>query len=224
MNGGYDVDNDEAISTDGSRPLGSVGLDKGEFDEDEDDDEEDDDEGMEIDEDEFLDGPAEHRARVFDGSGLVRGQNISAEGMDVDTRSNASDVECLGDDKLDAKNVSGSSDDVQAVDQSAEIIDSSLDTDVKLCEENGSVGSPDIEEITDGGKSNGHNSSGDSSKDTPKKKNKKPDLGSVTPRRSSRNVNRKSYMERELGNSLDISLLHVIPLTLHGSVSSIIVW
>ncbi|KAJ8668008.1 hypothetical protein QAD02_009671 [Eretmocerus hayati] len=106
--------------------------------------------------------------------------------MDVDAQSDDEDAEEDGNAEAD-------------LDESAEIISSSP---VKACEENGSVGgSSDIEEIVDA-KSNGHNSSNESSptkdQQTPKKKKKQSvvDL-SITPRRSSRNVNRKSYTERE---------------------------
>ncbi|XP_011501373.1 PREDICTED: LOW QUALITY PROTEIN: uncharacterized protein LOC105365017 [Ceratosolen solmsi marchali] len=268
MNGGYDVGNDDGISSSG-RHLDKVEhLDKCDssgnvLDEEEDDDEDEEDEeeeDMEIDSKDVesneansksltdlansysaLAGiPTDHTSVNKDVNSAVSDKNEKLcdkdsslyESMDVDARSNASDIECLGDDsgtvaandydsendeeddedemlsdsKLagssqgHVKNPSASSDDVQHLDQSAEIIDSSLDTsDVKICEENGSLGSPDIEEITDGGKSNGHNSSSDSFKETPKKKNKKAvDLSNITPRRSSRNINRKSYMEREL--------------------------
>ncbi|XP_043465125.1 MOG interacting and ectopic P-granules protein 1 [Leptopilina heterotoma] len=140
------------------------------------------------------------------------------EAMDVDAQSNNSDVECLDEsitqidsdnddvftiekpETTNKKRTSGSSD-IQQIDESGEIIDSSLDTsDVKICEENGSVGSPDIEEITDSSKSNGHNSEQDgSTKGSPKQKKprKQVDLSNITPRRSSRNIKRTSYIEKE---------------------------
>lgn len=140
------------------------------------------------------------------------------EAMDVDAQSNNSDVECLDEsitqidsdnddvftiekpEATNKKRTSGSSD-IQQIDESGEIIDSSLDTsDVKICEENGSIGSPDIEEITDSSKSNGHNSEQDGSlKGSPKQKKprKQVDLSNITPRRSSRNIKRTSYIEKE---------------------------
>ena len=177
------------------------------------------------------------------GGGEVSSRNEKeCESMDVDAHSNASDIECLGDENEDEeedeedeellndepKPTGSSADKGQAkasgdsigsggsggANRSIELIDSSLDTsDAKMCEENGSVGS-DIEEITEGGKSNGHNSSSDSLKDTPKKKNKKAvDLSNITPRRSSRNVNRKSYMERELGTKvISVCILNALTL------------
>ena len=132
------------------------------------------------------------------------------ETMEIDERSeNNSDVECLDthaseiieDDKIDLededeKNMStGSS--VQQINESIETVDCTIDTpDLKICEENGSCGSsPDIEEIIDSGKSNGHNSSQERS---PKKKPRKQiDLSNITPRRSSRNIKRTSYIEKE---------------------------
>ncbi|XP_051163220.1 MOG interacting and ectopic P-granules protein 1 isoform X2 [Leptopilina boulardi] len=154
---------------------------------------------------------------------IVKESNVDSkcdEAMDVDAQSNNSDVECLdesitqidsdnddvftidkpGTTTTNKKRTSGSSD-IQQIDESGEIIDSSLDTsDVKICEENGSIGSPDIEEITDPSKSNGHNSEQDgSTKGSPKQKKprKQLDLSNITPRRSSRNIKRTSYIEKE---------------------------
>lgn len=101
------------------------------------------------------------------------------------------------DDDIDNKNLSGSSD-VQALNDSV-ISVSSVDTsDVKICDENGSLGSPDIEEITET-KSNGHNTSEERSPSQPKQKKprKQIDLSNITPRRSSRNIKRTSYIEKE---------------------------
>ncbi|XP_017764916.1 PREDICTED: MOG interacting and ectopic P-granules protein 1 isoform X1 [Eufriesea mexicana] len=143
-------------------------------------------------------------------------KNTSCEAMEVDEQSNNSDVECLdesiteihsdNDDVFtmknsalkDNKNLSGSSD-IQLND-SSEIADSSMDTsDVKICEENGSCDSPDIEEITDSAK-NGHNTSPERANKDPKqrKSRKQVDLSSITPRRSSRNIKRTSYIEKEI--------------------------
>ncbi|XP_050497050.1 zinc finger protein MEP-1 isoform X2 [Bombus vancouverensis nearcticus] len=142
-------------------------------------------------------------------------RNTSCEAMEVDEQSNNSDVECLdeniteihsdNDDVFTTKasalkdnNLSGSSD-IQLND-SSEIADSSMDTsDVKICEENGSCDSPDIEEITDSAK-NGHNTSPERINKDPKqrKQRKQVDLSSITPRRSSRNIKRTSYIEKEI--------------------------
>ncbi|XP_023246371.1 uncharacterized protein LOC106640879 isoform X2 [Copidosoma floridanum] len=157
----------------------------------------------------------------------ARGKNSSvSESMDVDVRSSTSDVECLGDEDAedevhdvdeedvvnDEENDDDDDDDDDVVedekDRAIELVDSSLEnSDLKICEENGSLGSPDIEEITDGGKSNGHDDEHASNETTPKKTAKKPvDLSNVTPRRSSRNANRKTYLERDLedDNSMTI--------------------
>ncbi|KOC67049.1 MOG interacting and ectopic P-granules protein 1 [Habropoda laboriosa] len=143
-------------------------------------------------------------------------KNTSCEAMEVDEQSNNSDVECLdenvteihsdNDDVFTMKssaledniNLSGSSD-IQLND-SSEIADSSMDiSDVKICEENGSCDSPDIEEITDSAK-NGHNTSPERANKDPKqrKSRKQVDLSSITPRRSSRNIKRTSYIEKEI--------------------------
>ena len=139
------------------------------------------------------------------------------EAMEVDAQSNNSDIECLDENvtQIDSDNddvftidkpnsgekcPSGGSD-IQQIDDAGEIIDSSMDTsDVKICEENGSCGSPDIEEITDASRSNGHNSEHEgSTKGSPKQKKvrKQVDLSNITPRRSSRNIKRTSYIEKE---------------------------
>ncbi|XP_033223606.1 uncharacterized protein LOC117177187 isoform X2 [Belonocnema kinseyi] len=146
------------------------------------------------------------------------GKDSECEAMEVDAESNNSDIECLDEsvtqidsdndddvftiEKPDSGNKSASrSSDIQQIDEAGEIIDSSMDTsDVKICEENGSCGSPDIEEITDTSRSNGHNSEQEgSTKGTPSKKKirKQVDLSNITPRRSSRNIKRTSYIEKE---------------------------
>ncbi|XP_043248526.1 uncharacterized protein LOC122395194 isoform X2 [Colletes gigas] len=147
----------------------------------------------------------------------------SCEAMDVDEQSNNSDVECLdesiteiqfdNDDVFtlknstlkDDQNLSGSSD-IQKINDSSEITDSTSDpSDVKICEENGSCDSPDIEEITDSAK-NGHNSSSERvNKDPtkPRKQRKQVDLSSITPRRSSRNIKRTSYIEKEIEEEVE---------------------
>ncbi|XP_012285171.1 uncharacterized protein LOC105702281 isoform X2 [Orussus abietinus] len=146
-------------------------------------------------------------------------QDVRSEPMDVDAQSNNSDVECLDESVTE---VHSDTDDVFAIEKSTDEVDrdksgssdvqfndsstiaeSTLDTsDVKICEENGSCGSPDIEEITDTAKSNGRAaSSQDQSpvKDPPKKKARKQiDLSTITPRRSSRNIKRTSYIEKEI--------------------------
>lgn len=255
MNGGYDVDNDDAIfSSDNGE---SKNLDKCE-----DSDNLNKDSDMEVDSEEVDSGHGANNlaAPVTDGtsvdndvgSGEVSDNNKECkndsvmESMDVDAQSNASDdVECIGDDKEDEEEEDGghggdASNDLEGDendsvsesnvlasstqklaeedegdrsaeqnDRSIEILSQGDSNAKKNCEENGSVGSPEVEEITDGeGKSNGHNTSTDSLKETPKKKNKKAiDLTNVTPRRSSRNVNRKSYTERDLGNLSSFRLL-----------------
>ena len=144
-------------------------------------------------------------------------KNTSCEAMEVDEQSNNSDVECLDEsiteihsDQDDVftmktsadKNLSGSSD---ILNESNEIADSSMDTsDVKICEENGSCDSPDIEEITDSAK-NSHNISPERANKDPKqrKSRKQVDLSSITPRRSSRNIKRTSYIEKEIEEEVD---------------------
>lgn len=136
--------------------------------------------------------------------------------MEIDIQSNASDVECLdesvtevcsdGEDlprhrKIDnGKELSGSQ---RIEDGSNDRLEGSLDTSHgKICEENGSCGSPDIEEITET-RSNGRNSpqSDRQSKDGSskgKKVRKSLDLSNITPRRSTRNIKRTSYIEKEV--------------------------
>ncbi|XP_031828095.1 zinc finger protein MEP-1 isoform X2 [Nomia melanderi] len=145
-------------------------------------------------------------------------KNTSCEAMEIDEQSNNSDVECLdesiteiqfdNDDVFtmknsahkDNQNLSGSSD-LDQLNNSSEITDSTMDTsDVKICEENGSCESPDIEEITDSAK-NGHNASPERANKDPtkqRKPRKQVDLSSITPRRSSRNIKRTSYIEKEI--------------------------
>ncbi|CAL7935546.1 unnamed protein product [Xylocopa violacea] len=148
-------------------------------------------------------------------------KNTSLDAMEIDEQSNNSDVECLdesvteihfdNDDVFtmknstlnDNKNLSGSSD--MQLNDSSEIADSSFDTsDVKICEENGSCDSPDIEEITDSAK-NGHNTSPERANKDPKqrKSRKQVDLSSITPRRSSRNIKRTSYIEKEVEEEVE---------------------
>ncbi|XP_043523599.1 uncharacterized protein LOC122535828 isoform X1 [Frieseomelitta varia] len=145
-------------------------------------------------------------------------KNTSCEAMEVDEQSNNSDVECLDESITEIhsdhddvftmktsvdKNLSGSSD-IQ-LNESNEIADSSMDTsDVKICEENGSCDSPDIEEITDSAK-NSHNTSPERANKDPKqrKSRKQVDLSSITPRRSSRNIKRTSYIEKEIEEEVD---------------------
>ncbi|XP_043501866.1 uncharacterized protein LOC122523944 [Polistes fuscatus] len=150
-------------------------------------------------------------------------RNTSCEPMDVDEQSNNSDVECLDESitrvRMDNDNVFAlkksninegkdmSCSNTQQSNNSTEIIDSSLDTsDVKICEENGCCNSPDIEEITDSAKNNGLNTSQERSLKDPakqKKSRKQVDLSSITPRRSSRNIKRTSYIEREVEEEAD---------------------
>lgn len=206
------------------------GEGEGEVEEEEEEEDDDEDHGMEVDlgDVEANEAGTESLAELADSysaSGIAQDvtsvdKNVESsavssksetqckkdESMDVDARSNASDIECLGDEDEEEEEEEVAAEVAPGSEQKETAAsgkpDSSLDnSDVKICEENGSLGSPDIEEITDGGKSNGHDSSSDSLKDTPKKKNKKAVLPSVsiTPRRSSRNINRKSYLEREMG-------------------------
>ncbi|KYN01051.1 MOG interacting and ectopic P-granules protein 1 [Cyphomyrmex costatus] len=148
-------------------------------------------------------------------------KNTSYEAMDVDEQSNNSDIECLDESiteiQLDNDDVFLSKKTIDKHDNndmssncscdSSEIADSSMEkSDVKLCEENGSCGSPDIEEITDSAKSNDHDSSLDRAIKDPlkqKKPRKQLDLSSITPRRSSRNIKRTSYIEKELEEEVD---------------------
>lgn len=148
-------------------------------------------------------------------------KNTSCEAMEVDEQSNNSDVECLdesvteihsdNDDVFamknstvkDIQNLSSSSETPH--NESNEIVDSNTDTtDVKICEENGSCGSPEIEEITDSAK-NGHNTTAErTNKDQKQRKQRKQiDLGSITPRRSSRNIKRTSYIEKEIEEEVE---------------------
>lgn len=159
-------------------------------------------------------------------------EDVAGDMMEVDERSDNSDVECLDEsvteirarsetedadmevgqvDETDPKNTSGNSE-VQTLNDSVETVDCTMDTsDPKTCEENGSCGSPDIEEITDSSKSNGHNSSQQqqesrTTKDTPpkaKKPRKQIDLSNITPRRSSRNIKRTSYIEKEVEEEVE---------------------
>ncbi|XP_076170251.1 zinc finger protein MEP-1 isoform X2 [Ptiloglossa arizonensis] len=150
-------------------------------------------------------------------------KSTSCEAMEIDEQSNNSDVECLdesiteiqfdNDDVFtlknstlkDNQNLSGSSD-IQQLNDSSEITDNNLDSsDVKICEENGSCDSPDIEEITDSAK-NGHNTSSERANKDPtkqRKSRKQVDLSSITPRRSSRNIKRTSYIEKEIEEEVD---------------------
>ncbi|XP_015586017.1 MOG interacting and ectopic P-granules protein 1 isoform X2 [Cephus cinctus] len=149
---------------------------------------------------------------------------VSCEPMEIDAQSNNSDVECLDEgvteihsdsedvftiekSRVESNRTTSESSDVRRISDSNDAADSSMDTsDVKICEENGSCGSPDIEEITDTSKSNGHNAESDrSSKDTPKQKKprKQVDLSNITPRRSSRNIKRTSYIEKEIEEEVD---------------------
>ncbi|XP_066587154.1 enolase-phosphatase E1 isoform X2 [Prorops nasuta] len=138
----------------------------------------------------------------------------ASQPMEVDEQSN-SDVECLDesvtelhsdtDEGASAKrstNLDVSMDSDHHPNNSV-ITDSSMDTsDVKICEENGSCDSPEIEEITEGSKSNGHNFS--PAKDIKQKKARKQiDLSNITPRRSTRNIKRTSYIEKELEEEHD---------------------
>ncbi|KAF7378643.1 hypothetical protein HZH66_015430 [Vespula vulgaris] len=147
-------------------------------------------------------------------------RNTSREAMDVDEQSNNSDIECLdesitrvrmdNDDVFTLKKSNINEDkelscssNVQESNDSAEIVESSMDTsDVKICEENGSCDSPEIEEITDSAKNNnGLNTTQERTIKDPtkqKKQRKQIDLSSITPRRSSRNIKRTSYIEREV--------------------------
>ncbi|XP_011314063.1 uncharacterized protein MEP-1 [Fopius arisanus] len=141
--------------------------------------------------------------------------NSCDESMDVDRQSNTSDIECLdegtGNSNVKTINLHELDDVSEIIDESkideddplnesVETISSVDNSDLKIVEENGSVGSigsPDIEEITES-KSNGHNASGERSPNAPKKKQRsKIDLSSITPRRSSRNIKRTSYIEKE---------------------------
>ncbi|XP_076245562.1 zinc finger protein MEP-1 isoform X2 [Calliopsis andreniformis] len=151
-----------------------------------------------------------------------RCKNTSCEAMEIDEQSNNSDVECLdesvteipsdNDDVFTLKNSAhkdndkdlSSSSDIQQLNDSSEITDSLDTSDVKICEENGSCDSPDIEEITDNAK-NGLNTSPERTNKDPKqrKPRKQLDLSSITPRRSSRNIKRTSYIEKEIEEEVD---------------------
>ncbi|EFN69224.1 MOG interacting and ectopic P-granules protein 1 [Camponotus floridanus] len=146
-------------------------------------------------------------------------KNTSCEAMEVDEQSNNSDVECLdesiteiqldNDDVFISKKIVDKQDNDMSSNcscDSSELADSSMEkTDVKLCEENGSYDSPDIEEITDNAKNNGHNADPRALKDPTKqrKPRKQIDLSSITPRRSSRNIKRTSYIEKEIEEEVD---------------------
>lgn len=142
------------------------------------------------------------------------------EAMEVDEQSNNSDVECLDESiteiQLDNDNVFISKKTVRKHDNdmssncscdSSELADSSMEkSDVKMCEENGSCDSPDIEEITDSAKNNGHNASDPRALKDPtkqRKPRKQIDLSSITPRRSSRNIKRTSYIEKEVEEEVE---------------------
>ncbi|XP_076685425.1 zinc finger protein MEP-1 isoform X4 [Andrena cerasifolii] len=150
-------------------------------------------------------------------------KNTPCEAMEVDEQSNNSDVECLDESVTEIqsdnddvftlkssaqednnKNLSGCSD-IQQLTDSSEITDSLDISDVKICEENGSCDSPDIEEITDSAK-NGLNVSPERANKDPakqRKPRKQVDLSSITPRRSSRNIKRTSYIEKEIEEDAD---------------------
>ncbi|XP_011337590.1 uncharacterized protein LOC105279479 isoform X2 [Ooceraea biroi] len=141
-------------------------------------------------------------------------KNTSCEAMEVDEQSNNSDVECLDESiteiHLDNDDVFISKKTIEKQDNdmssncscnSDDIADSSMEKSDKLCEENGSCGSPDIEEITDG--KNGHSPSTAERKEKQKKQRKQIDLSNITPRRSSRNIKRTSYIEKELEEEVD---------------------
>lgn len=146
-------------------------------------------------------------------------KNMSCEAMEVDEQSNNSDIECLDESiteiQLDNDDVFISKKTIDKQDNndmssncscdSSEIADSLEKSDVKLCEENGSCGSPDIEEIIDSSKSSDHDSSLERAiKDAKQRKPRKQiDLSSITPRRSSRNIKRTSYIEKELEEEVD---------------------
>lgn len=147
-------------------------------------------------------------------------KNTSCEAMEVDEQSNNSDIECLDESiteiQLDNDDVFISKKAIDKQDNndmssncscdSSEIADNSMEkSDVKLCEENGSCGSPDIEEITDSAKSNDNDASLERAIKDPKqrKPRKQIDLSSITPRRSSRNIKRTSYIEKELEEEVD---------------------
>ncbi|KAF7988315.1 hypothetical protein HCN44_000888 [Aphidius gifuensis] len=152
------------------------------------------------------------------------------EMMEVDSHDNTSDIECLDDnvlqDRTNVKITKVSTDEINQstptatttsnnnndLNESIEII-SSIDnnSDLKICEENGgdsgsggsSIGSPDIEEIIDN-KSNGHTPDEKSPKESKQKKSRKQiDLSNITPRRSSRNIKRTSYTEKEPEEVID---------------------
>lgn len=145
-------------------------------------------------------------------------KNTSCEAMEVDEQSNNSDVECLDesiteiqlDDVFISKKIIEKQDNDMSSNcsyDSSELADNSMEkTDVKLCEENGSCDSPDIEEITDNAKNNGHNASDPCTLKDPtkqRKPRKQIDLSSITPRRSSRNIKRTSYIEKEIEEEVD---------------------
>lgn len=147
-------------------------------------------------------------------------KNMSCEAMEVDEQSNNSDIECLDESiteiQLDNDDVFISKKTIDKQDNndmssncsydSSEIADNSMEkSDIKLCEENGSCGSPDIEEITDSAKSSDHDASLERAIKDPKqrKPRKQIDLSSITPRRSSRNIKRTSYIEKELEEEVD---------------------
>lgn len=147
------------------------------------------------------------------------------EAIEIDEQSNNSDVECLdesiteiqldNDDVFISKKTTekqdnfdrSSNSDIQQLNDSSEMADSSLEiSDVKLCEENGSCDSPDIEEIIDNVKNNSHNTSVERAVKDPtkqRKPRKQLDLSSITPRRSSRNIKRTSYIEKEVEEEVD---------------------
>jgi hypothetical protein len=147
-------------------------------------------------------------------------KNMSCEPMEVDEQSNNSDVECLDENiteiHLDNDDLFISKKTIEKQDNndtssncscdSDEIAASSMEkSNSKLCEENGSCGSPDIEEITDG-KNNGHNAAAEHAVKDPtkqKKQRKQIDLSNITPRRSSRNIKRTSYIEKEIEEEVD---------------------
>ncbi|XP_034940255.1 MOG interacting and ectopic P-granules protein 1 isoform X2 [Chelonus insularis] len=134
-------------------------------------------------------------------------ENITDLQMEVDTEPDKNQDDDINDDDDDDEDDDDDDDDVKAVSESSDIqhlndsvvsISSAETSDLKICEENGSLSSPEIEEITES-KSNGHNISEERLSKEPKQKKarKQIDLSNITPRRSSRNIKRTSYIEKE---------------------------
>ncbi|KAK0085695.1 hypothetical protein PV325_004578 [Microctonus aethiopoides] len=124
---------------------------------------------------------------------------------DNDLEKHYNDKNIHNDDVDEERDMKSDGSDAPQLNDSVISISSVETSDLKICEENGSIGSPDIEEITDNTRSNGHNVSDERSpkEQKAKKVRKQIDLTNITPRRSTRNIKRTSYIEKEPEEEVD---------------------